>query len=257
MKRSSDRILTTHVGSLVRPPEVLEDILLTVAGKSVDPAKFQEKVKAGVSAVVRKQAEIGIDIPSDGEFSKPTFTSYVSERLSGLGPTPETAKPYTYAKLTGGIPRLHEAVQRDVHDHVDAAVDPQRDHPGRHGRTARRPLGHRPDRLSGTGAGAARHQQLQVGAGRPVVRRGLHAVGDAVTRRCRQRQHLSRPKAPISTRSPTRCTRNTRRSSTPASSSSSISACPRATRSCRTTQPLAGRNCAARRRCRSRRTTTR
>ncbi len=104
MKRSTDRILTTHVGSLVRPPEVLEDILLTVAGKTVDAAKFQEKVKAGVSAVVRKQAEIGIDIPSDGEFSKPTFTSYVSERLGGLGPTPETAKPYTYAKLTEEFP---------------------------------------------------------------------------------------------------------------------------------------------------------
>ena len=67
-------------------------------------AAFQAKVKAGVAAVVRKQAEIGIDIPSDGEFSKPTFTSYVSERLSGLGPTPPTAKPYTYAKLTEEFP---------------------------------------------------------------------------------------------------------------------------------------------------------
>ena len=73
MKRSTDRILTTHVGSLVRPPEVLEDILLKVAGKTVDDAGFQAKVKAGVAAVVRKQAEIGVDIPSDGEFSKPTF----------------------------------------------------------------------------------------------------------------------------------------------------------------------------------------
>jgi 5-methyltetrahydropteroyltriglutamate--homocysteine methyltransferase len=105
MKRSTDRILTTHVGSLVRPPEVLEDILLMVARKSVDQAAFAAKVKAGVAQVVRRQAEIGIDIPSDGEFSKPSFTSYVSERLAGLGPTPPgTIKPYTYAKLTDEFP---------------------------------------------------------------------------------------------------------------------------------------------------------
>lgn len=104
MKRSTERILTTHVGSLVRPAEVLEDILLMVAGKPVDKAAFDAKVKQGVGDVVRRQAEVGIDIPSDGEFSKPTFTSYVSERLSGLGPTPLDAKPYTYAKLTEEFP---------------------------------------------------------------------------------------------------------------------------------------------------------
>ncbi len=104
MKRSTDRILTTHVGSLVRPPDVLEDILLAVAGNPVDQTAFSEKVRAGVTAVVRKQAEIGIDIPSDGEFSKPTFSSYVSERLAGLGPTPRTAKPNNYPKLTEEFP---------------------------------------------------------------------------------------------------------------------------------------------------------
>lgn len=104
MKRSTDRILTTHVGSLVRPADVLEDILKKVAGKPVDDAAFQQKVKAGVTDVVRKQSEIGIDIPSDGEFSKPTFSSYIAERLDGLGPTAPTAKPYTYAKLQEEFP---------------------------------------------------------------------------------------------------------------------------------------------------------
>jgi 5-methyltetrahydropteroyltriglutamate--homocysteine methyltransferase len=105
MKRSTDRILTTHVGSLVRPPDVLEDILLMAAGKPVDKAAFEAKVKAGVAKVVRRQAETGIDIPSDGEFSKPSFTSYVSERLAGLGPTPpDITKPYTYAKLRDEFP---------------------------------------------------------------------------------------------------------------------------------------------------------
>lgn len=104
MKRSTDRILTTHVGSLVRPPDVLKDILLKVAGKPVDEKAFQEKVKKGVKEVVAKQAEVGIDIPSDGEFSKPTFTQYVAERLGGLGDVPQNAKPYNYAKLTEEFP---------------------------------------------------------------------------------------------------------------------------------------------------------
>ena len=99
MKRSSDRILTTHVGSLVRPPDVLQDILIKVAGKPIDEAAFQKNVSRGVAETVRKQAEIGIDIPSDGEFSKPTFSSYVAERLSGLGPSPVTVKPYAYPML--------------------------------------------------------------------------------------------------------------------------------------------------------------
>lgn len=108
MKRSTDRILTTHVGSLIRPTDVLHDILLKVAGKPVDEAKFQEKVKKGVKEVVAKQAEVGIDIPSDGEFSKPTFTAYVAERLGGLGDVPRDAKPYTYAKLTDEFPGFME-----------------------------------------------------------------------------------------------------------------------------------------------------
>ena len=54
MQRSTDRILTTHVGSLIRPDDVLEDILKKVAGKPVDEAGFQAKVTSGVAAVVRK-----------------------------------------------------------------------------------------------------------------------------------------------------------------------------------------------------------
>lgn len=104
MKRSTDRILTTHVGSLVRPPDVLKAILERVAGRPVDEAAFQKAVASGVKDVVRKQAEVGIDIPSDGEFSKPTFTSYVAERLGGLGDVPPGAKPYAYAKLTDEFP---------------------------------------------------------------------------------------------------------------------------------------------------------
>jgi 5-methyltetrahydropteroyltriglutamate--homocysteine methyltransferase len=84
MKRSSERILTTHVGSLVRPPEILEAILTTASGRERDEAAFEALVRDGVRDVVAKQAEVGVDIPSDGEYSKPNFHGYVIERLEGL-----------------------------------------------------------------------------------------------------------------------------------------------------------------------------
>jgi 5-methyltetrahydropteroyltriglutamate--homocysteine methyltransferase len=84
MKRSTERILTTHVGSLVRPPEVLEAVLTKAAGRERDEKAFEDLVSQAVRDVVRKQAEVGIDIPSDGEYSKPNFFSYATERLAGL-----------------------------------------------------------------------------------------------------------------------------------------------------------------------------
>ena len=84
MKRSSERILTTHVGSLVRPPEILRQIIAKVRHEPVDEEAFARSVRDGVKAVVKKQAEVGVDIPSDGEFSKPSFAGYVTERLGGL-----------------------------------------------------------------------------------------------------------------------------------------------------------------------------
>src|SRR2546430_142993 len=65
---------------------------------------FQKAVARGVNDVVRKQAEIGIDIPSDGEFSKPSFSSYVAERLDGLGDVAPGAQHFAYAKLTEEFP---------------------------------------------------------------------------------------------------------------------------------------------------------
>ncbi len=73
MKRSSERILTTHVGSLTRPPEILESILAKVSHRPYDEAAFQEQVREAVKDVVRKQAEVGIDIPSDGEYLQAQF----------------------------------------------------------------------------------------------------------------------------------------------------------------------------------------
>ena len=137
MRRSTERILTTHVGSLVRPPDVLEDILKKVAGKPVDEAAFQAKVRKGVAEVVRKQAEIGIDIPSDGEFSKPTFTSYVAERLERPRfDGRRSAKPYTYAMLQESS-RASWRSTTPCTDDVDAGLGAGRDRPRRDRRLRR------------------------------------------------------------------------------------------------------------------------
>jgi 5-methyltetrahydropteroyltriglutamate--homocysteine methyltransferase len=73
----------------------------------VDEAKFEAAVREGVKNVVAKQAEVGVDIPSDGEFSKGSFHGYVSERLSGIGPAPQ--RPAGQAgQPGGGYPKLQE-----------------------------------------------------------------------------------------------------------------------------------------------------
>jgi 5-methyltetrahydropteroyltriglutamate--homocysteine methyltransferase len=84
MKRSTDRILTTHVGSLVRPPGLVELIRAKENGQPYDQQELAAQVQSSVREVVHKQVETGVDIPSDGEYGKPSFSGYVNERLSGF-----------------------------------------------------------------------------------------------------------------------------------------------------------------------------
>ena len=99
MKRSSSRILTTHVGSLIRPAALQEFLRAKQAGKPYDQAAYQKCLVDSVSEVVRQQAETGIDVISDGEFGKSiSWSQYVLERLSGFErrPIPTAAKnPFT------------------------------------------------------------------------------------------------------------------------------------------------------------------
>ena len=83
--KQSDRILTTHVGSLIRP-QALQDILRAKqGGQSYDHAAYENCLKQSVADVVRRQAEIGVDVVSDGEFGKAiSWNQYVVERLSGF-----------------------------------------------------------------------------------------------------------------------------------------------------------------------------
>src|SRR6478672_7100693 len=83
MKHSSERILTAHVGSLVRPPSVLEIIRNHAEGQPFSPEE-RATIDREVAEAVRMQAECGIDIPSDGEYSKSSFSAYVQDRLTGF-----------------------------------------------------------------------------------------------------------------------------------------------------------------------------
>jgi 5-methyltetrahydropteroyltriglutamate--homocysteine methyltransferase len=82
MKRSTERILTTHAGSLPRPPELLQRVERDGSGTFDDPAAAAQ-LRAAVGDVVKKQVELGIDVIDDGEYGKPSFVSYINERLGG------------------------------------------------------------------------------------------------------------------------------------------------------------------------------
>ena len=84
MRLSTDRILTTHVGSMPRP-QALVDMLKKDHGQPYDPAEYDRVIHDAVGAVVRRQVEAGVDIPSDGEASKVSYSTYMMDRLTGFG----------------------------------------------------------------------------------------------------------------------------------------------------------------------------
>ena len=85
MKRSTERILTTHTGSLPRPDDLLPLIKAMEAGNTTDVAGFDTRVRSAVAEIVRKQVEAGVDVVNDGEAGKPSYATYVKDRLSGFG----------------------------------------------------------------------------------------------------------------------------------------------------------------------------
>jgi 5-methyltetrahydropteroyltriglutamate--homocysteine methyltransferase len=90
LRTSTDRILTTHTGSLARPPELLDMLGSRARGAPFDEQAFGERVRTAVAQIVREQVESGIDVVSDGELSKPQFADYVADRLDGLeGQSPQ------------------------------------------------------------------------------------------------------------------------------------------------------------------------
>src|SRR5260370_21789645 len=94
MKRSTDRILTTHAGSLSRPANLIAMSKAIAVGESKGDAAYAQVLAASVADVVKKQCELGVDIPDDGEFGKPVggsydygaWWNYAFARMSGFSP---------------------------------------------------------------------------------------------------------------------------------------------------------------------------
>jgi 5-methyltetrahydropteroyltriglutamate--homocysteine methyltransferase len=108
MKISTDRILTTHVGSLPRPPELRALLVAKDKGEAYDKAELERLTREAVHGIVRRQVSAGVDIVNDGEMSKPGYSTYVADRLSGFAGH-EPAKPRLD---TGPYPNFNAAYAR-------------------------------------------------------------------------------------------------------------------------------------------------
>lgn len=109
MKRSVDRILTTHVGSIVRPPELLE-LASFYSGPPKDPEAYEKKLQDAIATVVKQQAEAGIDIVNDGEYGKSSWANYILERVTGFEPSPEKS-PFSW--LGRDLERFPEVMEAE------------------------------------------------------------------------------------------------------------------------------------------------
>lgn len=107
MLLSTDRILTSHVGSLPRPQDLLDMLEAEERGEAVDKAALEARVTRAIREIVARQVEVGIDIVNDGENSKTSYTMYVQHRLNGVGPVPPEKE------------RPKSAQHRDLAEHPD------------------------------------------------------------------------------------------------------------------------------------------
>jgi 5-methyltetrahydropteroyltriglutamate--homocysteine methyltransferase len=107
MRRSIDRILTTHCGSLPRPADLLDLMKAKASGEAPDPVAYARRVRRAVAETVRRQVESGIDIPTDGEQGKLGFFAYVAERLSGFAPRPGV-RSALFAAEQAAFPEYYE-----------------------------------------------------------------------------------------------------------------------------------------------------
>ena len=109
MQRSTDRFLTTHTGSLPRPDDLIRIMYAKEEGVPVEPHALAEQIRAAVAGVVAKQAAAGVDLINDGEMSKPSYATYIKDRLDGFGGTGNT---FVYQDIHE-FPRLEKKVFGD------------------------------------------------------------------------------------------------------------------------------------------------
>ena len=108
MLHSSDRILTTHVGSLPRSEAVTKMVFAEEKGERMDPADRYALLSKAVDAVVAQQCDAGVDVVSDGEMSKISYATYIKDRITGF---------------EGDSPRVHRRIWRSIQ--VFFSVRPQ------------------------------------------------------------------------------------------------------------------------------------
>jgi len=109
MKRSTNRFLTTHTGSLPRPDDLIRTMFAKEEGVAVDRGALDDRIKSAVADIVAKQRRSGIDIVNDGEMSKPSYATYIKDRLAGFG---GTSNSFVYQDLVD-FPELARRVFGD------------------------------------------------------------------------------------------------------------------------------------------------
>ena len=109
MKRSTERFLTTHTGSLPRPDDLVRMMFAKEEGVPVEAAALEARIASAVADVVAKQRAAGIDLVNDGEMSKPSYATYIKDRLAGFGGESNT---FHYADLDD-FPALARRVFND------------------------------------------------------------------------------------------------------------------------------------------------
>jgi 5-methyltetrahydropteroyltriglutamate--homocysteine methyltransferase len=108
MQRSIDRIYTTHVGSLARPPELLDLLTADATGKLADEGELARAQRQAVRDVVARQSAAGIDVVNDGEQGKTGFFAYISQRLAGFEPRPGNSTAAKFSAETDEFPEYYE-----------------------------------------------------------------------------------------------------------------------------------------------------
>ena len=145
MKRSTERILTTFVGSLARPADLIETLKAKENGQSYDRQAYDAHVRSSVAEAVRRQAEAGVDIVSDGEQGKAGFVIYVGERLAGSEPraTAPRAGPWVGSREVMDFPEYYGWYSRWRGASIGTPTSLACTGPIAYKRTASAPKGHR------------------------------------------------------------------------------------------------------------------
>jgi 5-methyltetrahydropteroyltriglutamate--homocysteine methyltransferase len=103
MQHSTKRIITTHAGSLPRPADMIGVLVAKAEGKAIDESAYQARLPGAVKEIVQKQIELGLDVIDDGEYSKPSFVTYVNDRLGGYEADPNAPRRGSWAESREGL----------------------------------------------------------------------------------------------------------------------------------------------------------